>query len=50
MQTKVVKTVFNAGLIHGLPSMYGDEFYEMVLAFCLRITDIYLQLNLVVSI
>jgi hypothetical protein len=32
MQTKVVKTVFNTCLIHGLPAMYVDEFYEMVLA------------------
>jgi hypothetical protein len=50
MQTKVVKTVFNTGLIHGLPAIYDNAFYEIMLAFCLRITGIYLQLNLVVSI
>jgi hypothetical protein len=50
MQTKVVKTVFNTCLIHGLPAMYVDEFYEMVLAFSLCITTIYFQLNLVVWI
>jgi hypothetical protein len=50
MQTEVVKTVFNTYLIHGLPAMYGDVFYEMMLAFCFCIIAIYLQHNLVVWI
>jgi hypothetical protein len=41
MQTKVVKTVFNTCLIHGLPAMYVDEVYEMVLALSLCMTTIY---------
>jgi hypothetical protein len=43
MQTKVVKNVLNSCLIHGLPAMYGDEFYEMMmLAFCFYVIAIYL--------